>query len=238
MTQKTEKELYEMLDHFHIHIGEEGKDLSNVYMKHSDIQALVDNIKDIIDRNSYHSKVKEFHETFDQIINNDPTFLSREKIVPRLAFKLEELTELAEACGIEVLGDFQRELFKKSQEVHYTCENKREYIIPNIVKALDALCDLQYFLSGTIVAMGLSRVIEAGFEEVHSSNMSKACISQEEATKTVEKYLKEKVNTTFVPRITNEKAIYLILREPDKKVLKSINYRPVNLEPILLDEFQ
>lgn len=43
----------------------------------------------------------------------------------------------------------------------------------DIVKIADALCDLLYFLIGTVQAHGLQDVFEDCFDEVHRSNMSK-----------------------------------------------------------------
>lgn len=43
----------------------------------------------------------------------------------------------------------------------------------NIVEIADALGDMLYVLCGTIVAHGLQHKIEAVFDEIHRSNMSK-----------------------------------------------------------------
>lgn len=39
--------------------------------------------------------------------------------------------------------------------------------------ALDALCDLQYVLDGTVLAFGMDGVADEAFRRVHASNMSK-----------------------------------------------------------------
>lgn len=43
----------------------------------------------------------------------------------------------------------------------------------DMVKTLDALCDIQYFLDGTFIALGLDGVKDEAFAEVHRSNMTK-----------------------------------------------------------------
>ncbi len=44
----------------------------------------------------------------------------------------------------------------------------------DIVECLDALTDIQYFLDGTYLALGLAEVKHAAFAEVHTSNMTKS----------------------------------------------------------------
>lgn len=41
------------------------------------------------------------------------------------------------------------------------------------MKTFDALLDLQYVLDGTFIQLGFMRYKQAGFEEVHRSNMTK-----------------------------------------------------------------
>lgn len=43
----------------------------------------------------------------------------------------------------------------------------------NAAGALDALCDLQYVLDGTVLAFGMDRVADEALRRVHVSNMSK-----------------------------------------------------------------
>lgn len=69
---------------------------------------------------------------------------SRDVRALRLALLTEELVELSEAS-----------------------------IERDSVGALDALCDLQYVLDGTVLAYGMDRVADEAFRRVHASNMSK-----------------------------------------------------------------
>jgi predicted HAD superfamily Cof-like phosphohydrolase len=88
--------------------------------------------------------VREFHETYNQPINNFPT-LDNEKVNElRISLIQEELNELKEAL-----------------------DNK------NPVEVLDALTDLQYVLDGAYISLGFQYYKQAGLEEVHASNMSK-----------------------------------------------------------------
>src|SRR5690606_22407936 len=90
----------------------------------------------------------------------------------------------------------------------------------------DALCDLQYVLSGTVLEFGFRKVFDALFAEVHRSNMSKACSTEEEANQTVV----AQMENAFWEKSGDK---YLIYRSSDRKTLKSINYSPANLKSII-----
>jgi len=94
--------------------------------------------------NRYIEAVKEFHNKFGHPIGKFGE--EPDTSVTTLRFELlhEELGELATA------------LIKKDG-----------------TEVVDALVDLQYVLSGTVVAFGLQDLFAESFEEVHASNMSK-----------------------------------------------------------------
>jgi hypothetical protein len=62
--------------------------------------------------------------------------------------------------------------------------------------------------------------------------MSKACVSVEEAEKTIEWYRQEKDTECYYEEKDGK---YLIYRTSDRKTLKSINYSPADLKGILED---
>jgi predicted HAD superfamily Cof-like phosphohydrolase len=115
-----------------------------------------------------------FHKAFGAGILNKPGIPSQERCDLRLNLLSEELEELKEAI-----------------------DNN------DIVGIADALVDIQYVLSGSVIEFGLSSIFEKLFDEVHASNMSK---------------LDENGNA--------------IIRE-DGKVLKSSLYFKPNLKPII-----
>lgn len=147
------------------------------------------------------SQVAEFHKTFKAPILETPKIPSKERCELRVSLLQEELEELKEAINN---GD--------------------------IVEISDALCDLQYVLSGAVLEFGLAEKFKKLFDEVHRSNMSKSCQSKEEAQETLQHY-KEKDGTTG--RIEKVEDRFIVYRESDNKVLKSINYSPANLKKIL-----
>ena len=104
----------------------------------------------------------------------------------------------------------------------------------DVVEVADALADLQYVLSGAVLEFGLGDKFNELFDEVQRSNMSKACKSQQEAIETLLHY-KQKDGTEGYYK--EEGGKWLVYRNGDNKVLKSINYSPANLSEIL-NEFQ
>lgn len=147
------------------------------------------------------NSVAEFHRTFRHPVLQKPVIPSEERCRLRLALLREELAELEDAVG---QGD--------------------------VVAVADALCDLQYVLSGAVLEFGLGGKFKELFEEVQRSNMSKACKSKHEAEMTVKHY-EQMHDTECYYREENGK--YLVYRSSDNKTMKSINYSPANLEKIL-----
>lgn len=145
--------------------------------------------------------VAEFHRTFKHPILTKPAIPSEERCRLRIALLAEELKELEAAVA-------QRD----------------------IVAVADALCDLQYVLAGAVLEFGLGEKFNELFEEVQRSNMSKACKSEDEASKTVALY-KEKDGTDCY--YTQEGNHWLVYRRADNKTIKSIAYSPARLEEIL-----
>lgn len=145
--------------------------------------------------------VADFHGTFKHPILPEPGIPSEERCKLRVSLIAEELKELEHAIRDK-----------------------------DIVEVADALCDIQYVLSGAILEFGLAEKFKALFEEVQRSNMSKACNSEEEARKTVDHY-KERDGTECYYRQEGEK--WLVYRKVDNKTIKSIGYSPADLKRIL-----
>lgn len=145
--------------------------------------------------------VAEFHRTFKHPILPAPGIPPEDRCKLRVALLDEELRELEVAI-----------------------------LEKDLVGIADALCDLQYVLSGAILEFGLAGHFKQLFEEVQRSNMSKACNSEQEAIDTVAHY-REKDGTECYYR--KEGDHWLVYRSADNKTIKSINYSPANLDGIL-----
>ena len=146
-------------------------------------------------------QVAEFHRTFHHPVLPEPAIPSPERCQLRVNLIAEELDELREAI-----------------------ENK------DIVGIADALCDIQYVLSGAVLEFGLGEKFRALFDEVQRSNMSKSCNSPEEAEATRQYYLDRDGTESY---IRQEGPVWLVYRSSDNKTLKSVNYSPADLEGIL-----
>lgn len=145
--------------------------------------------------------VAEFHNTFKHPILTNPGMPGEDRCKLRVALIAEELKELEVAI-----------------------------LEKDIVEIADALCDIQYVLSGAILEFGLADKFNALFTEVQRSNMSKACKSEEEAKATVAHYMK-KDGTECYYKLESGK--WLVYRTSDNKTIKSINYSPADLEGVL-----
>jgi predicted HAD superfamily Cof-like phosphohydrolase len=146
-------------------------------------------------------QVADFHRTFKHPILETPTIPEEARCRLRVALIAEELKELEVAI----------------------LEN-------NIIEVADALCDIQYVLSGAILEFGLGDKFKALFDEVQRSNMSKACDTEEEARKTVEHYLQKDGTECYYKEAEGK---WLVYRKSDNKTIKSVNYSPADLHKIL-----
>lgn len=162
--------------------------------------------------------VAEFHQTFGVPSSEKPTVPSMDRIKLRLTLILEELHELAQASAAET--EFIDMLDQKVKE--FQPGNS----IPDPVEVIDALCDLQVVLNGSIIEYGFHDVFDDAFEEVHQSNMSKACQTEEEGRASIQKYKEEGVSVIMEP--VNGK--FILYRSQDHKVMKNVNWTPPSLE--------
>lgn len=100
----------------------------------------------------------------------------------------------------------------------------------DLVGIADALADLQYVLSGAVLEFGLGSKFKALFDEVQRSNMSKVCQDHNEAQMTIEHYIQRDGTIGFIEESDGK---YLVYRQTDKKVLKSVGYSSAQLAEIL-----
>ena len=145
--------------------------------------------------------VSKFHDTFSLPILETPTIPDEKRCELRVSLLQEELNELKEAIATD-----------------------------DLVEVADALCDIQYVLSGAILEFGLGSQFKALFDEVQRSNMSKTCKTMEEAEATQKHYLDTKGTESFIEEKDGE---FLVYRKADKKVLKSVKYSPADIKGML-----
>jgi predicted HAD superfamily Cof-like phosphohydrolase len=148
-------------------------------------------------------KVKEFHKTFGL----------------RVESKFDE-TVLEDEKTVKLRLDLIEEEFNELKEA---IKNK------DIREVGDALEDILYVTYGAIVSFGFDG--DKGFDLVHKSNMTKACKDEDEAKATVESYRNDKRYDS--PTYRKSGNYYVVYNESSGKILKSINYKPVDQDAII-----
>jgi predicted HAD superfamily Cof-like phosphohydrolase len=147
------------------------------------------------------NSVAEFHKTFKHPILDSPQIPSAKRCELRVSLIAEELKELEEAIA----------------------DN-------DLIEVADALCDIQYVLSGAILEFGIGNSFKALFDEVQRSNMSKTCKTMVEAEATQKHYMDKDGTESFVEESDGH---FLVYRKEDNKTLKSVNYSPADLKQFL-----
>jgi len=145
------------------------------------------------------SEVETFNSTMGKPNNYEPIIPEEKEWMFVYNFILEELEEYKHACETN-----------------------------DIVEVLDALCDIAYVSIGNGAMLhGLKDKLWPAYQEVQASNMSKACISEEEAQETVRVRSAEQEEPCHYEKVGE---YYIVYRTRDKKVMKNINYFRPNLK--------
>ena len=148
------------------------------------------------------SEVETFNSTMGKPNNYEPIIPEEKEWMFVYNFILEELEEYKHACET---GD--------------------------IVEVLDALCDIAYVSLGNGTMLhGLKDKLWPAYQEVQASNMSKACISEEEAQETVRVRSTEQKEPCHYEKVGE---YYIVYRTRDKKVMKNVNYFRPDLKQFL-----
>lgn len=168
--------------------------------------------------------VKKFMDTAGQEVAEYYKDLPKGTAKLRLNLMFEELHELAVAMG-------------QDEHFHQLCKKvvvEKPVVMnnPNPVEILDAYCDLDYVISGSILTHGLQNVYNLAFTEVHENNMSKFCKSEEEAEATAQGYADTGI-PCFIRQVGN---YWVVKRTSDGKVLKPNSYKPVDLSKFVKND--
>lgn len=103
----------------------------------------------------------------------------------------------------------------------------------NFVEVVDALGDALYVIYGMAARIGVD--IDKAFDLIHENNMSKLCQSEEEAIKSVEYYEKNMDTLGYDSpsyRPSDDGNRWVVFNKSTKKVLKSVDYKPVDLTSV------
>lgn len=156
-------------------------------------------------------KVAIFQKTFGDEVNELGVIPSVEKRKLRLKLIFEELSELAEAYGLE-------------STFNQICINSLDFSkesidteVFNPEEALDAISDLLVVTYGGACINGHSSIIDKAFDETMRSNMSKSCNTLDQAQYSVAEYHKEGRSTYH--KLVEGK--YVIYDSNTNKILKN-----------------
>ena len=152
----------------------------------------------------------------------------------------EKIGEFNTAFGVKTNNTPQKNIFdtdrklieyrlslvnEEVQELNDAVKNK------DFVETIDALTDILYVVYGFYTSIGIDA--DKAFELVHKSNMSKLCVSEQEAKDTVKSYESDDRYDSPDYRLSDDGKYYVVFNKSTSKILKSINYSPVSFDTIL-----
>ena len=157
----------------------------------------------------------------------------------------QKVIEFNDGFGVPVSDSIQTTIFKDNpglvklrldlilEEVRELTDAAREH---DIVETIDALADILYVVYGAGASFGID--LDKAFDIVHRSNMSKLCMTEEDAVETVRIY-KEKYEKGKSPydsptyRRSKDSKYWVIYNESTGKILKNYKYTPANFDDML-----
>jgi predicted HAD superfamily Cof-like phosphohydrolase len=144
------------------------------------------------------NKIKHWRETFSLPNRKTPQVTNLDEA--DLAYRLiaEEADELR--CA----------LYPEGNEFEYE---------PNLAEIADAIGDLYFVVTQAAMIHGLDP--EMLIDRVYTSNMSKLCLTEQEAVDSVKAYTDKEISTYYT-QLPDGK--FIIKRTVDNKVLKGINF--------------
>lgn len=198
---------------------------------------------------NYQDKVREFQVASGQPVSDVPYTMTKEEADFRETLLREEIRELQYAivdnnrveildalCDIKYVNDGTANMMgivqdDEWQETYYNssgCVDATLEVLMNAeVSAVKFINEHVYFLS-SILNFPLSS-FKTALDRVHESNMSKFCYDTKTAERTQEFYKKQGIDTYIEPR----NKMTVVYRKGDGKVLKSVEYFPVQLQDLV-----
>jgi predicted HAD superfamily Cof-like phosphohydrolase len=146
-------------------------------------------------------KVAEFHKVSGNSILPKPEIPKAERLKLRVILIQEELDELKEAIE---QNDF--------------------------VEMADALTDILYVTIGSFLELGLGKITHKLFKEVHRSNMTKFCDTEEQAKAQVNWYMQ---NKGIVADYYEKGGKWILFNTATEKTIKRRDYSRPDLKSII-----
>lgn len=151
-------------------------------------------------------RVVEFNRTFGVKVNDSPQTRIFDEDPKLVKYRLDLI--------VEEVNELKEAIEKK-----------------DLVEVCDALADIIYVVQGAGASFGID--LDKAFDIVHRSNMSKACISEEQAQMTVDHYKRNETrydSPTY--RRSADGKYWVVYNESTGKILKNVAYTPANFDPL------
>ena len=205
---------------------------------------------------NYQKKVEEFQRASGQPVSDTPMELTKEEYDFRDNLLREEIRELQYAivdnnrveildalCDIKYVNDgtanaegwVQDDAIHESDYDAWERFQSKDIIIKDNMELLSIVNSKDCYIINESVyclayAFGFTlENFKTALDRVHESNMSKFCNDIKTAERTREFYAKQGIDTYIEPK---EKK-FVVYRQGDGKVLKSVEYYPVYLEDLV-----
>ena len=158
----------------------------------------------------------------------------------------QKVTDFNKQFGVTLHEEPVLDIFDKDPKlIEYRMKLIREEVgeLEEAVKnkdykeTVDALSDILYVVYGMGCSIGCD--LDAAFDIVHRSNMSKMCINEEEAKETVKWYESQKDKLGYdspTYRKSFDGKYFVVYNKSTCKVLKSINYQEVDFSDLLKEK--
>ena len=157
----------------------------------------------------------------------------------------QKVIEFNDGFGVPVSDSIQMNVFKENpglvklrldlilEEVRELTDAAKDH---DMVETIDALADILYVVYGAGASFGID--LDKAFDIVHRSNMSKLCMTEEDAVETLriykEKYEKgESPYDTPTYRLSKDSKYWVVYNESTGKILKNYKYTPANFADML-----
>lgn len=155
----------------------------------------------------------------------------------------KKVIEFNKAFGVTVHDTVQHNIFDEDQKlVKYRLDLITEEVAElqlaiknkDMKEVIDAASDILYVVYGLGASFGID--LDKSYDIVHKSNMSKLCLTEDDAKETVEWYKhNEKRYDTPAYRKSNDGKYWVVYNASTKKILKNIKYTPADFG-VLLDK--
>ncbi len=153
----------------------------------------------------------------------------------------EKVEEFNKVFGVTNQKEFQNDIFENDKLVNYRMSLITEEYTElcdavknkDITETIDALSDILFVVYGFYTAIGVNA--DDAFDIVYKSNMSKVCLTEEEAIESVKRYTEEipqRYDSPSYKKAPDNKR-WLVYNKNTNKILKSYKYTEAKFDTLM-----